>query len=80
VVSTPTGGSAELLEDGDNALVVPAGDPLALAAALRRLALEPALADRLAAGGFARVRRDHRVEVRGPQLDAAIVAVAGAAG
>jgi glycogen synthase len=76
VVSTPTGGSAELLEDGVNGLVVAPGDPEALAAALRRLADDPGLTARLAAGGWERVRRDHRVEVRGPELDAAILAAA----
>ncbi|MDQ3608955.1 MAG: glycosyltransferase family 4 protein, partial [Actinomycetota bacterium] len=51
VVATGTGGSAEYLSDGDNALVIPPGDPLALAAAVRRLAQGPALRERLVAGG-----------------------------
>lgn len=51
VVATGTGGSAEYLSDGDNALVVPPGDPPALAAAVRRLAQGPALRERLVAGG-----------------------------
>jgi glycosyltransferase involved in cell wall biosynthesis len=80
LVSTPTGGSAELLDDGINSLVVPPGDAEALAAALRRLADDPSLAERLAAAGWERVRRDHRVEVRGPELDAAILAASEARG
>ncbi|HEV2821166.1 MAG TPA: glycosyltransferase family 4 protein [Solirubrobacteraceae bacterium] len=51
VVATGTGGSAEYLSDGDNALVVPPGDPPALGAAVRRLAQDPALRERLVAGG-----------------------------
>ena len=37
----------EVLADGDNALLVPAEDPAALASAIRRLLVNPGLADRL---------------------------------
>ena len=42
---------AEYLEDGRSALLVPPGDPAALAGVLGRLAGDPALRRRLAAGG-----------------------------
>jgi glycosyltransferase-like protein len=42
---------AEYLEDGESALLVPPGDPTALATALHRLAGDPALRRQLAAGG-----------------------------
>jgi glycosyltransferase-like protein len=42
---------AEYLQDGQSALLVPPGDPAALAGALHRLAGDPALRQRLAAGG-----------------------------
>ncbi|HTC79969.1 MAG TPA: MSMEG_0565 family glycosyltransferase, partial [Acidimicrobiia bacterium] len=42
---------AEYLEDGRSALLVPPGDPAALGGALARLAGDPALRRRLAAGG-----------------------------
>jgi glycosyltransferase-like protein len=42
---------AEYLQDGESALLVPPGDPDALAGALHRLAGDPALRIRLAAGG-----------------------------
>jgi starch synthase len=45
--------TAELLSDGDNALLVPPGDPEAAAAALDRLR-DPALAARLGAAAYAR--------------------------
>jgi glycosyltransferase-like protein len=45
------------LGDGDSALLARAGDPEALAAALVRVARDPALADRLRAGGRAVVAR-----------------------
>ena len=42
---------SELLTDGQDALLVPAGDPAALAAAVRRLAADAALASRIGAAG-----------------------------
>jgi glycosyltransferase-like protein len=42
---------AEYLRDGENALLVPPGDPAALAGALHRLAGDPTLRQTLAAGG-----------------------------
>lgn len=52
VVSTAIGGQAEYLRDGDNALVVPTDDPIAVAAAVRRLATDADLRARLRAGGL----------------------------
>ncbi|MFA5785660.1 MAG: glycosyltransferase [Actinomycetota bacterium] len=52
VVATGTGGSAEFLRDGFNCLVVPPGDPGALAAAVRRLADDPGLRARLIEAGL----------------------------
>jgi glycosyltransferase-like protein len=60
------------LGDGDSALLAPTGDADALAAALVRVAREPALADRLRAGGrevaarhsWARVAAAHEVAYR----------------
>jgi glycogen(starch) synthase len=51
VVATGRGGSAEYLRDGDNALLHPPADAPALAGALRRLANDPVLRERLRAGG-----------------------------
>jgi glycosyltransferase involved in cell wall biosynthesis len=57
VIATGTGGSAEYLRDGDNCLLVPAGDAGALRAAIERLAADPELRDRLRAGGQATAPR-----------------------
>jgi glycosyltransferase involved in cell wall biosynthesis len=51
VVATGRGGSAEYLADGVNSLLFAAGDAAALAAAVRRLAGDPALRAQLIAGG-----------------------------
>jgi glycosyltransferase involved in cell wall biosynthesis len=52
VIATGRGGSAEFLVDGGNALLVPAGDHVALASAVRRLAADPSLRSALARRGF----------------------------
>ena len=51
VVATQRGGSAEFLRDEHNCLAVPVDDPAAIAAAVRRLADDARLRERLAAGG-----------------------------
>jgi glycosyltransferase involved in cell wall biosynthesis len=53
LVTADTPGARELLVDGESALLVPAGDPEALAAALRRLAADEDLQRRLSTGGLA---------------------------
>ena len=54
VVSTNVGGLPYLLRDGEDALLVPPRDPAAMAAAVRRLLREPALAERLSRNGRAK--------------------------
>jgi glycosyltransferase involved in cell wall biosynthesis len=49
VIATSVGGVPEVVHDGENGLLVPAGDADALAAAIRRIVDEPGLRDRLAA-------------------------------
>ena len=51
LITADTPAARELLVDGESALLVPAGEPEALAAAVRRLAADTALATRIAAGG-----------------------------
>jgi len=49
VIATDVGGVSEVVRDGENGLLVPAGDPEALAGAVRRLAGDAELAERLRA-------------------------------
>ena len=53
LVTADTAAARELLVDGESALLVPAGDPEALAGAVRRLANDPGLARRIGDGGLA---------------------------
>jgi glycosyltransferase involved in cell wall biosynthesis len=52
VVATGAGGSGEYLRDGDNCLLFEPGDAAGLAAAVKRLAADDALRERLRSGGF----------------------------
>jgi len=61
-VATALPGIVELIEDGVTGATVPPADPAALAAALARLFRDPALRDRLAAAGEARVRTHFALE------------------
>ncbi len=62
VVASQVGGVPELVVDGQTGLLVPAGDPPALAAALQRLVDDPVLRGRLGAAGRARVEEQFRLD------------------
>ncbi len=67
LVTADTPAARELLTEGESALLVPVGDPEALAGAVRRLAGDPGLARRLSAGGLAAYRERASEEVLGPR-------------
>jgi glycosyltransferase involved in cell wall biosynthesis len=79
VVSTDVGAVPEVLEDGRHALLVPSDHPEALAAAVRRLLDDPALALRLVEQGREHVLSSFSAERQLPRFDRAI-AMALAAG
>jgi 2-deoxystreptamine N-acetyl-D-glucosaminyltransferase/2-deoxystreptamine glucosyltransferase len=56
VVASAVGGIPEVVRDGETGLLVPPGDVAALAGVLDRLAADPELRARLAAGARARAR------------------------
>ena len=57
LVTTHMGGIADMVVDGESALVVAAGDVAATAAALARMVAEPSLRERLSAQASVEVRR-----------------------
>lgn len=65
LVTADTPAARELLVDGESALLVPPGDPAALAAALRRLAADRELALQLSAAGRAAFAERASEEVLG---------------
>jgi glycosyltransferase involved in cell wall biosynthesis len=67
LVTADTPAARELLANGDSALLVPPGDPEALAGAVRDLAADDELARRIAAGGRATYERHASEAVLGPR-------------
>jgi glycosyltransferase involved in cell wall biosynthesis len=65
VVTADTPAARELLRDGESALLVPPGDPQALASAVRRLASDRRLAASLSEAGLAAYRTHASEEVLG---------------
>lgn len=63
VVSTAVGGVGEVVKDGESALLVPPGDPAALAEACLRVLREPKLADKLATAAYVRVCANYSLDV-----------------
>jgi glycosyltransferase involved in cell wall biosynthesis len=63
VIATAVGGVAEVVTDGENGLLVPAGDAAALTAAISRYLDEPGLADGLRAAAAPSVERYSRSRV-----------------
>jgi glycosyltransferase involved in cell wall biosynthesis len=62
VVATRVGGTPEIVEDGENGLLVPPGDPEALAAAVSRLLQDKATAIRLRESARRRVFSRYSLE------------------
>ncbi len=74
VVTADTPGSREVLSDGDDALLVPVGDPAALAAALGRLGGDAGLRARLGEGARATYVREGTPQAVASRLVAAVEA------
>ena len=80
VVATPVGSIPDVVEDGHSGLLVPVGDIDALAAAVRRILEDPALASRLATEGRRIVQQNHDIEKIWPLYYSALVDAATSAG
>lgn len=65
IVATAVGGVPDVLADGADGLVVPPGDPAALATALAKLAADAELRERLGTAARERARRLNAEEVTG---------------
>jgi phosphatidylinositol alpha-mannosyltransferase len=78
VVASDIAGYREVVRDGVDGLLVPPGDPNALAGAIRRVLSEPELAATLSAGGRSRAEAFSWQAVA-PRLEAIYDRVLGAA-
>jgi glycosyltransferase involved in cell wall biosynthesis len=76
VVGTTTGGSKEILVDGENALTFAPGDAHDLARQIERLALDPALRKRLALAGVRTVQEQFDIERMVDEIEAYLLEVA----
>ena len=76
LVTADTPAARELLVDEESALLVPPGDGEALASAVKRLATDPGLTERLSAGGLAAYRQDASEDVLGRRWRGLIEALA----
>ncbi len=68
VIGTRPGGHEDMIEDGENGLLVPAGDPAALAAAMSLLVEDDALRERLGSAAAERAR-EFTPEVVMPRME-----------
>ena len=69
VVSTNVSGIPELIRNGENGLLVPAGDAEALAQALGRILREPALRERLAMHARTTIEAEFNLETIAANLE-----------
>ena len=74
-IASRVGGIPDIIEDGVSGLLVPPADPQALAAAIERLARDPAYARRLADAGRQRLRTHFSWDVITAKWDAVYSAV-----
>jgi glycosyltransferase involved in cell wall biosynthesis len=68
VITTNHAGSSEILSDGEDALIVPAGDARALASAVQRLVENPALRQQIGEAARRKVEGAHSWEVYGQRV------------
>jgi glycosyltransferase involved in cell wall biosynthesis len=80
VIGTATTGACEILEDGISGLIVPIGDPNALAQALLRLVKDSNLRASLAANAYERVSSQFRDDIMFSRVLAELEAVSGKRG
>jgi glycosyltransferase involved in cell wall biosynthesis len=59
VIATPCGGTAEVISDGENGLLVPPDEPMMLAEAIKRLIENPDLTQRLRCAALKTLREHH---------------------
>ena len=74
VIATAHGGSVEIVETGDSGVLVPPGDPYALAGAMRRLLNDASLRERMAGVGQRRAREIFSAEHSQERLDRILTA------
>ena len=80
VIGTTTGGTGEILQDGETGLTFEAGDAASLAGAITKLARDPALADRLRAAARQVVAEGYDLSRMVDQLEQKLISIAALGG
>jgi len=62
IIATKTGGIPERIEDGKNGLLVPVGDSVRMAEAVKKLVDDPSLYEKISCNGIERVREEYTNE------------------
>ena len=62
VIATKTGGIPEIIEDGKNGLLVPTGDSVRMAEAIKKLVDDPSLYEKISRNGIKRVQEEYTNE------------------
>ena len=77
VIASRVGGIPEVVTDGEDALLVPPGDPAALAAAIERLAEDEALRAQLGNSARRKAERDYTLDAMLDRYEAIYAAISG---
>lgn len=77
VIATSTRGPRRIIKDGVTGLLVPIGDPIAMADAIKKLITEPDLAEQLARAGYDRCEESYILPKVAPLFTAEVLRVLG---
>lgn len=77
VIGSDQGGIAEAIEDDHTGLLIPPGDAEALAAAMRRIACDAALRDRLGSAGFKTAATALNARIQSEKLESLLLSIIG---
>ena len=69
IIATNGGGVPEIVEDGKTGILIPMGDPQAMAEAISRLAADPVMAETMGARGWERVRDNFTMEHKARKVE-----------
>lgn len=76
VIATDSEGPSEIIHDGHDGVIVPSGDPSALAEAIAAVLRNPQAANEIGLNGYRQVRETYNLPALSSRIDAAVRAIA----